>query len=206
MKLSPTNFDLDLDSYDTEIPWLKSVSCVPSPNAISKNVQSDVNTKKDFVGLPKRNCPSFTWNWMTCEVEQSNFNESSNPLDKLLDLCNRTPIGEKGKENQFVCEICQRTFTKICDLTDHKRTHEPKSTLKTEFNMYNNIIPIQEIHPTALEIQQRYCVRILCQSGRKRYICTTCGKHFSRLDNLRIHQKIHGSIGLSSFVHFSHAN
>ena len=54
MELSKTNSDIDLDKYDIEIPWLKSVPCVPSPNAIFKNVRSDViqNTKKalhDFV-------------------------------------------------------------------------------------------------------------------------------------------------------------
>ena len=102
MKLSPTYFDLDLDSYDTEIPWLKSVPCVPSPNTISKNVQSDViqSTKNDSYCLRERN-PSFRWNWMTGEVEQSNFDESSHPLDELLDLCNKSPIGKKGKKTSM---------------------------------------------------------------------------------------------------------
>lgn len=200
MKLSPTYFDLDLDSYDTEIPWLKSVPCVPSPNNISKNVQSDViqNTKKDSYCLRERN-PSFRWNWMTGEVEQSNFDESSHPLDELLDLCNKSPIGKKGKENQHACEICQSTFARSCDLANHKRTHEPKSKLK--FNKYNNVLPMQEIHPTAHEIQQGYCIRTLCQSAKQRYVCTICGKHFSFLKNLRSHQKIHTSIGLSNFCH-----
>ena len=56
MELSKTNSDIDLDKYDIEIPWLKSVPCVPSPNAIFKNVRSDViqNTKKDSLSLFER--------------------------------------------------------------------------------------------------------------------------------------------------------
>ena len=140
MELSKTDFDIDLDQYDTEIPWLNRIpsapylSCVPSPNPIFKSVQADV---------------------------QSTSNDSSHPLDKLRDICN--------------------------NLTTHNRTH---TIAKTK----SNIIPIQEIHPTAFEIQQGYCQRQFGQTGKQRYICTICGKHYSLMDYLRIHQKVHTSL------------
>ena len=185
MELSKTSFDIDLDKHDNEIPWLKINSCVPSSNAIFKKGQSD--------GI--QNCPSFRWNWMTGEVEQSNFNDPSHPLDKLLDICNKAlrRLEEKSEE-KYACEVCQRTFARYRDLTNHQKTHTVQKP-----------IPMQEIHPNAHEIQQGYCLRTFFQTGKQRYICTTCGKHFSFMGHLRMHQRIHTSVGLSRVVHFSHA-
>ena len=200
MELSKTDFDIDLDSYDTEIPWLKSISsalylsCVPSPNDISKSVQSDHIQKstgnKDSIDHCERNDvkTSIRWNWMTGQFEQFSFNDSSHPLNELCD-------------KPFVCQICQRTFTRMCNLTSHKRTHiaKPKSKPKTKFHKFNNIIPIEDIvpPPTALERQQGHCRRLFCQTETgHRYICTACGKHFSLMNYLRTHKKIHTGIGL----------
>ena len=106
---------------------------------------------------------------MTGEVEQSNFNDPSHPLDKLLDICNKAlrRLEEKSEE-KYACEVCQRTFARYRDLTNHQKTHTVQKP-----------IPMQEIHPNAHEIQQGYCLRTFFQTGKQRYICTTCGKHFS---------------------------
>ena len=109
------------------------------------------------------------------QVEQSSFNDSSHTI-----------------KEEFVCDICQKAFTSICILTNHKRSHE------FAFTRTNNIIPIQDIHPppTDLERQQGHCQRPFCQTGQNRYICTICGKHFSSMRMIKDHQKIHTGIGL----------
>ena len=105
-------------------------------------------------------------------VEQSSFNDSSHTI-----------------KEEFVCEICQKAFTRKCYLTNHKRSHQ--------FTFINSI-SIQDIHPppTDLENQEGYCRRPLCQTGQNRYICTICGKHFPSMKRIRCHQKIHTGIGL----------
>ena len=110
--------------------------------------------------------------WMRGHVEQSSFNDSSHTI-----------------KEEFVCEICQKAFTRKCYLINHKRSHQ---------FTFKNSIPIQDIHPppTALESQKGHCRRPLCQTGQNRYICTTCGKHFSSMRMIKIHQKIHTGIGL----------
>ena len=216
MELSQTNFDIDLDEYDTEIPWLNRIpsalylSCVPSPNAISNSVQAALlqnsSTNKASVDLCERsdvmpdvNYPNIRWNdtfakpkskpktksvqAVKCKVEQSSFNDSSHPLHEL---CNKP----------FVCERCQKSFTKKCFLINHKRTHD---TIKFNgFTKSNNIIPVQDIlpPPSTLESQHGYCRRPFCETGQNRYICTICGKHFSRMRMINDHQKIHTGIGL----------
>ena len=203
MELSKTNFDIDLDQYDSEIPWLNRIpsalylSCTPSPNAFSKNVQNS-RTNKAFVDLCERsnvmpdvNYPDIRRKWMTGQVEQSSFNDPRHPLNEICD-------------KPFVCEICQKAFRMKCHLSKHKKAHykitiaKPKSKPQTKFHRSNNIIPIKDIlpPPTILESQHGYCRRPFCETGKQRYICTICGKHFSQLRRIKDHLKIHTGIGL----------
>ena len=175
MELSNTNFDIDLDSYDTEIPWLKSVQI---PNAISKSVQAVVTQNSTEI------------NDVQEQVEGSSIIEVlSHSLDKLSDICNKLEEhkiiskGEKGPNPQIL---------------KRKKQPKPAQTSPNKFHKYNNIIPIEEIipPPSALERKQGHCLRPFRQTGQNRYICTNCGKHFLSKSILRIHQKIHTGIGM----------
>ena len=180
MELSKTHFDIDLDSYDTEIPWLKSVQI---PNAISKSVQAVVTQNSTEI------------NDVQEQVEGSSIIEVlSHSLDKLSDICNKLEehkIISKGEKG----ENPRRIFTENLHLRNHKRT---LTHPKPKFHKYNNIISIEEIipPPSALERKQGHCLRPFRQTGQNRYICTHCGKHFLSKSILRIHQKIHTGIGM----------
>ena len=170
MELSKTNFDIDLDLYDKLIPCLNPEywSTALRGAALRSGASSSANC------VPSTLRSSCLPSWMTGQVEESNFNDSSHPL-----------------KEEFVCEICQKAFTRKCYLNNHKRTHDAHHTIT--FTNSNNIIPIQDIlpPPTDQERQQGHCQRPFYQTGNNRYICTVCGKHFSVMKNVRIHQNIH---------------
>ena len=110
MELSQTCFDVDLDQYDTDLPWLKSRFVEDS---IVSNVESSghvVNLcDKSFKKQSQREERRFV-----CDICQRAFKEKHH-----LTRHRKIHTGEK----EFVCKICQKAFVRSDHMIAHQRAH-----------------------------------------------------------------------------------
>ena len=87
---------------------------------------------------------------------------------------------------KYICDICQKTFTRNFNLKLHKQRH--KEVEKGE----------NEIKKTKEENDRKYTQKkkTLTRGSRiNRHICDVCGKVFTRNFNLKIHKLRHKNIG-----------
>lgn len=90
-------------------------------------------------------------------------------------------------EKPFTCDICHKTFTRVCSLKAHKRTHV----------MENLYFPPEE---EMVKVQQRDNSTERCNpcnrnksASEKSYSCDMCRKRFFRLGNYKVHRNNHFS-------------
>ena len=195
MELSKTNFDVDLDQCDTDIPWLKTI-----PRSVEGPFMCDICCATFIQNRSLQN-HQFTQHGgrrsekrektFVCEICQKAFLKKNNLVrHRVIHI----------EEKPFLCEICQKSYKRKADMVRHcKRHHTPKT--KQFVMTIKKIIPAQEIVPAlnALEKLQGYCRRSINQT--ERYICTKCGKHYSSSYNVGQHIKIHTGIGLHRCQH-----
>ncbi|KAJ8347393.1 hypothetical protein SKAU_G00287940 [Synaphobranchus kaupii] len=85
----------------------------------------------------------------------------------------------KRKEEQHICFLCGKTFSRVANLRIHQRCHtgeKPYCCMQCGrcFSQGGDLKKHKRVH-----------------TGEKPYHCTHCGKSFSRGENLKRHQKTH---------------
>ncbi|KAJ8253520.1 hypothetical protein COCON_G00201320 [Conger conger] len=85
----------------------------------------------------------------------------------------------KRREEQHICFLCGKTFSRVANLRIHQRCHtgeKPYCCMQCGrcFSQAGDLKKHKRVH-----------------TGEKPYHCTHCGKSFSRGENLKRHQKTH---------------
>ena len=168
LELTHTETDVDLDSLDFEIPWLKLIpSSIKSPN------QEITETNEDDLKLHSK--------------------EKLYVCDMCPKICKHQYQLSTHKmihtgERPYICDTCGQSFMLNAHLKNHEYSH-----LAIGKRCSKNAIPMEEIvpAPTDLEKQREYCVRPLWNTDQPRYICTVCYKHFSTRRWLMRHTHVH---------------
>ncbi|KNC99542.1 uncharacterized protein SPPG_04932 [Spizellomyces punctatus DAOM BR117] len=102
-------------------------------------------------------------------------NHGSNQSDPAMAaLQNVTP----GKDGKFICEMCDRSFSRMYNLKSHIRTHQ---------NHRPYICNTCDLRFTRNHDLNRH---LKTHSKEKPHICDCCGRKFARRDALRRHERM----------------
>ena len=180
MELSQTYCDVDLDQYDIDLTWLKSVPKTFSCEKCTKSYKRRSNLKRH-----EKNCSgenrSFRWNWMTSMFKQFSSNDSSH----------HSALEEQKEEKPFKCNVCQRTFKRIEHLDRHKKIHT------CEKSFVCKICQKAFARSDHLKRHEKNCsgenrsFRWNWMTHTQPFMCDICCGRFTRKDQLLKHKLIH---------------
>ncbi|XP_048003322.1 zinc finger protein 436-like isoform X2 [Leguminivora glycinivorella] len=123
----------------------------------------------------------------TCDTCQAHFTHKSRLITHLQNLCKQrnkreTLLVKHNEKKPHVCNVCNKGFAQIGDLTRHKHTH---SGVKPHICKVCNRAFSRTGHLKCHEITH---------TGVKPYICKVCNKGFTQKGSLNIHENIHSGV------------
>ncbi|XP_013886378.1 zinc finger and SCAN domain-containing protein 2 [Austrofundulus limnaeus] len=92
------------------------------------------------------------------------------------DVDERNQPSEKDK-NQFVCKVCEKSFSQKYKLTTHMRMHTGEMSC--------------EICGKSYTMSRDLNAHLMSHKGEKPFVCPTCGMGFTRKNRLKLHMRTH---------------
>uniref|UniRef100_A0A3Q0S2P7 C2H2-type domain-containing protein n=1 Tax=Amphilophus citrinellus TaxID=61819 RepID=A0A3Q0S2P7_AMPCI len=91
----------------------------------------------------------------------------------------------RSNQKVFICSVCSKSFSYLCQLEKHKATHQSSKPFRClecgkSFTQKTRLRTHQRVH-----------------TGEKPFSCKICGKMFSRKDNCLRHERFHSGLKLS---------
>ncbi|KAG5831953.1 hypothetical protein ANANG_G00285950 [Anguilla anguilla] len=164
--------DVDLDSIHA--------ACLPSkPSPGASNPATLPGLSSDEIKMESESEPP------ECSVVEQHSRGTAAPKRFRFGKAVRSlPDGKKHrphkrKEEQHICFLCGKTFSRVANLRIHQRCHtgeKPYCCMQCGrcFSQAGDLKKHKRVH-----------------TGEKPYHCAHCGKSFSRGENLKRHQKTH---------------
>ncbi|VVC42310.1 Zinc finger C2H2-type,Zinc finger, RING/FYVE/PHD-type [Cinara cedri] len=117
---------------------------------------------------------------LSSAAESTTVGESSNISSESL--LQETPVVNQMLKGRHVCQVCLKSFTSTCKLTQHSYSHTEEK-------------PFVCNHCSKAFSSKFKLVRhVLIHSDQRQYHCTVCDRTFHRKDHLKNHAKVHNPI------------
>lgn len=137
---------------------------------INTNIDNEQSQSIDVLVVPKEE-PTIT-----------ESGESSNISIQQLGVEQEMPAVNQILRGRHVCQLCSKSFTSPCKLTQHTYTHTGEKPF------------VCKHCSKAFSSKFKLVRHVLIHSDQRQYHCTICDRTFHRKDHLKNHAKVHNPI------------